>query len=70
MPKRKSPQLPAKGPFATLFCSFSGFGVSIDLAQKPWTEVQGQRFEALPAMWEALRADVRGHYARIAPCAP
>jgi hypothetical protein len=44
--------------------------VSIDLAQKPWTEVQGQRFEDLGSMWEALRADVRGHYARIASCAP
>jgi hypothetical protein len=58
-----------KAPSPPCFVLFPG-SVSIDLAQKPWTEVQGQRFEDLGSMWEALRADVRGHYARIASCAP
>jgi hypothetical protein len=58
-----------KAPSPPCFVLFPG-SVSIDLAQKPWTEVQGQRFEDLGSMWEALRAEVRGHYARIAPCAP
>ena len=58
-----------KAPSASCFVLFPG-SVSIDLAQKPWTEVQGQRFETLNEMWAALRAEVRGHYARIAPCAP
>jgi hypothetical protein len=60
---------PLKAPSPPCFVLFPG-SVSIDLAQKPWTEVQGQRFEDLGSMWEALRAEVRGHYARIAPCAP
>ena len=58
-----------KAPSPPCFVLFPG-SVSIDLAQKPWSEVQGQRFEDLGSMWEALRAEVRGHYARIAPCAP
>jgi DNA-binding CsgD family transcriptional regulator len=61
--------LTLKAPSPPCFVLFPG-SVSIDLAQKPWTEVQGQRFEDLGSMWEALRAEVRGHYARIAPCAP
>jgi hypothetical protein len=58
-----------KTPSPPCFALFPG-SVSIDLAQKPWTEVQGQRFDTLSAMWDALRAEVRGHYARIASCAP
>jgi hypothetical protein len=58
-----------KTPSPPCFALFPG-SVSIDLAQKPWTEVQGQRFDTLSALWDALRADVRGHYARIASCAP
>jgi hypothetical protein len=50
-----------KAPSTPCFVLFRGSS-SIDLAQKPWTEVQGSRFDALPAMWEALRAEVRGHY--------
>jgi hypothetical protein len=52
-----------KAPSTHCFVLFRG-SLSIDLAQKPWTEVQGSRFDALPAMWEALRAEVRGHYER------
>jgi hypothetical protein len=53
-----------KAPSPPHFHLFSG-SQAIDLAQKPWTEVQGQRFEDLASMWEALRAEVRGHYAKI-----
>jgi hypothetical protein len=58
-----------KAPSPPCFILFPG-SVSIDLAQKPWTEVQGQRFETLNEMWDVLRADVRGHYARLLSCAP
>jgi hypothetical protein len=58
-----------KAPSPPCFILFPG-SVSIDLAQKPWTEVQGQRFETLNEMWDALRADVCGHYGRLLSCAP
>jgi hypothetical protein len=53
-----------KVPSPPYFHLFQG-SQALDLAQKPWTEVQGQRFEDLASMWEALRTEVRGHYAKI-----
>jgi hypothetical protein len=35
---------------------------ALDLAQRPWTEVPGERFETLFEVWEYLRTEVRGHY--------
>jgi hypothetical protein len=56
-----------KSPSLSCFVLFPG-SVSIDLAQKPWSEVQGQRFDDLSSMWDGLRTLARDHYAALRPC--
>ena len=56
-----------KAPSPRCFVLFPG-SVSIDLAQKPWSEVQGHSFEDLGSMWGGLRSLVRDHYAALRPC--
>jgi Holliday junction resolvase len=53
-----------KAPSAPYFHLFQG-SQAIDLAQKPMSEVQGLHFENLNLLWEALRTEVRDHYANV-----
>jgi penicillin-binding protein-related factor A (putative recombinase) len=53
-----------KAPSQPYFHLFQG-SQAIDLAQKPMSEVQGLHFENLNLLWEALRTEVRDHYANV-----
>lgn len=53
-----------KTPAAPCFHLYRG-SQAIDLVEKPWSEVQGSRFESLGAVWDALRLESAEHFAKL-----
>lgn len=53
-----------KTPAAPRFHLYRG-AQALDLAQKPWSEVQGSRFTGLGEVWDALRVGSSEHFAKL-----